>query len=289
MLELTRSRIGRHVNKLRDAANREMQLLQSRQESEIAQLVPPGISDMPRDTDQATGRPSATVEYPVNTINRARNGAFLGRVDLLDGIAGKIAKPERARLKHKTRSRADFDGLRLSNTPSQSQSRSQSEFSTTPVVRDAHGDNSSDLESARSRPTSVAGNAEKSTNATCPTACVLHGLGGVGKTQVALEYYYEHRGEYDASFWIDAEQDWTLASSFARIADKLELLPRKTTEDGGHEVQNKAIEESRNWLQTTGMLPPVHFCLSLMSSRPPLALNIRQRRGFWGPWPVYTG
>src|SRR5437762_6264392 len=32
----------------------------------------------------------------------------------------------------------------------------------------------------------------------------LHGLGGVGKTQVALEYVYKHKSDYNYIFWISA-------------------------------------------------------------------------------------
>jgi hypothetical protein len=32
----------------------------------------------------------------------------------------------------------------------------------------------------------------------------LYGLGGVGKTQLALEYLYTHKGEYDRVYWISA-------------------------------------------------------------------------------------
>src|SRR5260370_39820705 len=33
----------------------------------------------------------------------------------------------------------------------------------------------------------------------------LHGLGGIGKTQIALEYAYRYALEYSAVFWIEAE------------------------------------------------------------------------------------
>jgi hypothetical protein len=94
---------------------------------------------------------------------------------------------------------------------------------------------------------------EGALDAVSPIICVLHGLGGIGKTQLALQYYYEHRGECDAAFWVDAEHPWALAESFTKIADKLDLLPRRTTDPGGHEVHNQAVEASRNWLQNTCM------------------------------------
>lgn len=251
ILEHSRSRIGRHVNRLRNAVDIEEQHRQSQNESEIAQLVPPRISDRPRETTWNPDKSSAYVQFPVNTVNRARNGAFVGRIDLLDAIAGKVSEPRKARAKNETPSKTGFDSLRLSTTLSHSHSEASSDFGTSAADSAAPGDSASEPKSSKSHAASLAENDKSGNTGECPTTCVLHGLGGVGKTQVALEYYYEHRGEYAASFWIDAEQDWTLASTFAKIADKLELLPRKTEDEGGHEVQNKAVEESRNWLQTT--------------------------------------
>lgn len=41
----------------------------------------------------------------------------------------------------------------------------------------------------------------------------LHGLGGVGKTQIALEFAYRHADDYDAIFWLKAETSVKLRES----------------------------------------------------------------------------
>ncbi|KAF2106247.1 P-loop containing nucleoside triphosphate hydrolase protein, partial [Lophiotrema nucula] len=51
----------------------------------------------------------------------------------------------------------------------------------------------------------------------------LHGLGGVGKTQVALAFAYSKIDLLDAIFWVAAETDVVLKQSFSRIAVNLEL------------------------------------------------------------------
>ncbi|KAI0536690.1 P-loop containing nucleoside triphosphate hydrolase protein [Xylaria digitata] len=47
------------------------------------------------------------------------------------------------------------------------------------------------------------------------TSCVIHGIGGVGKTQVALEYTYRYREDYSYIFWVRAESGVELSTSFA--------------------------------------------------------------------------
>jgi len=54
----------------------------------------------------------------------------------------------------------------------------------------------------------------------------LHGLGGVGKTQIALEYAYRHALEYGAVFWIAAETDEQTIASLLRIAEVLQVPGR---------------------------------------------------------------
>ena len=59
-----------------------------------------------------------------------------------------------------------------------------------------------------------------------PTAVlsqVLYGLGGVGKSQTALEYAYRFKSAYDVMWWISAEQSEFIGPALARLAPELGL------------------------------------------------------------------
>ncbi|TDC96980.1 FxSxx-COOH system tetratricopeptide repeat protein [Actinomadura sp. 7K507] len=51
----------------------------------------------------------------------------------------------------------------------------------------------------------------------------LHGLGGVGKTQVALEYAHRFKADYDLVWWISAQSTDSIRSALAGLAAQLEL------------------------------------------------------------------
>jgi hypothetical protein len=56
-----------------------------------------------------------------------------------------------------------------------------------------------------------------------PRALAIHGLGGCGKTQLALKYIGDHRAEYRTILWIDAKDEATTRSSFERCTYDLQL------------------------------------------------------------------
>ncbi|KAK0727161.1 P-loop containing nucleoside triphosphate hydrolase protein [Lasiosphaeria miniovina] len=64
-----------------------------------------------------------------------------------------------------------------------------------------------------------------------PKAFVIHGLGGIGKTQLAVEYIFSKRDSYDAIFWLQADQTDTLSAGFARIAIELGLESKESADD----------------------------------------------------------
>ena len=53
------------------------------------------------------------------------------------------------------------------------------------------------------------------------TATVLHGLGGVGKTQTALEFVYRHSGHYEIVWWVAAQRPSSIITSLQQLARRL--------------------------------------------------------------------
>ena len=53
------------------------------------------------------------------------------------------------------------------------------------------------------------------------SAVVLHGLGGIGKTQLAIEYITRHKEKYTAIFWLNANDEDSLKFSFRDVAQHI--------------------------------------------------------------------
>lgn len=77
--------------------------------------------------------------------------------------------------------------------------------------------------------------------------CFLYGLGGIGKTQIAAEYCYRYRREYDGIFWIRASTEANVAKGYRSILDLIE--PDQSITD-----TNQAISVVNQWLSNTGRM-----------------------------------
>lgn len=77
----------------------------------------------------------------------------------------------------------------------------------------------------------------------------LFGMGGIGKTQIAIQYAYRNIEKFDIILWIAADNAIAIGQSCRTIATGLGLL-------GGDELQDAAaaIYKMKNWLATTGLL-----------------------------------
>jgi tetratricopeptide (TPR) repeat protein len=71
----------------------------------------------------------------------------------------------------------------------------------------------------------------------------ISGLGGIGKTQTAVEYAYRHQDNYKAILWVKAETEASINADFVTLAILLDL-PEKQEQD-----QHKIVEAVKRWFQ----------------------------------------
>jgi hypothetical protein len=62
---------------------------------------------------------------------------------------------------------------------------------------------------------------------------VLGGMGGIGKTQLAISYAKQHHTSYTSVFWLDATSELSLKTSLRKVAHR--VLPPKTVSELGDE------------------------------------------------------
>ena len=80
-----------------------------------------------------------------------------------------------------------------------------------------------------------------------PRTLALYGIGGAGKTQVALQYAYRTREQYDVVLWISADSTVKMAQGYMAVARRLGVIPATL------ETQDAfgAMGKMKSWLADT--------------------------------------
>lgn len=81
---------------------------------------------------------------------------------------------------------------------------------------------------------------------------VLHGLGGIGKTQLAVEFARRHHGKFSSVFWVDGSSEDRAKASVAKCASR---IPAGQISDTSREYSNSesgdieaVVAEVMSWL-----------------------------------------
>ncbi|USP81646.1 hypothetical protein yc1106_08920 [Curvularia clavata] len=84
---------------------------------------------------------------------------------------------------------------------------------------------------------------------------VLHGLGGIGKTQLAVEFARRHHRRFSAVFWLDGRSEGSIKRSIAKCASKIPQgqIPEKsrTYAAGGGDDIDAVVRDVMSWLSQT--------------------------------------
>jgi hypothetical protein len=113
---------------------------------------------------------------------------------------------------------------------------------------------------------------------------ILHGLGGIGKTQLSVAYAKQHKDNYSAIFWLNIKDEDSLKQSFVNIARLILQEHPSTKYLSGIDINenlNRVVDAVKAWLSMPNntrwlMIYDNYDNPKLRGNQDPIALDINQ-------------
>jgi hypothetical protein len=83
----------------------------------------------------------------------------------------------------------------------------------------------------------------------CTSSYALYGLGGVGKTQIAIQYAHMHKLEFEIIYWLRSDDYKTLVSSYVQIARDSEFQTLSGLDLSDEDDHEKIAYKVRRWFE----------------------------------------
>jgi hypothetical protein len=110
----------------------------------------------------------------------------------------------------------------------------------------------------------------------------LHGLGGIGKTQIALEYAHRFGDDYAIVWWLAAEDRTTLELLYARLAKRLNLsFAYGANTDAVRHLLRRVLGERHDWLLIFDNAPSAESITDFIPKNPTGHVLITSRSPDW--------
>ncbi|KAF4458055.1 hypothetical protein F53441_130 [Fusarium austroafricanum] len=79
--------------------------------------------------------------------------------------------------------------------------------------------------------------------------CIVYGLGGIGKTQLSVDFIRRHKAAFSSIFWLDGRSEDQLRSSLAQCTTRIAELNRTSSQSEiDKDGLDAAVKDFMNWL-----------------------------------------